>query len=424
MPATDHGAAIPLVLMFLGVLVFLAHLFQIGFQRFRIPDALGLIVIGLILGPLMNWVRPEAFGETGQVFTTIALAVILFEAGLDLKVRELRTALAGAVLLTLTVYALTFATSALVIHYVAGMPWQAAIFGGAVVAAPSPPVIISLLRHLPFPEEIKTIATLESTLGEALGLVLSLAILKVVSVDNVAPGELVGMVIGSFIVAGVVGSLAGAAWSFLLAKIRPLNNSMILTPSMVFVVFGLCDFMGFSGPIGALAFGFTLGSFHLLGDKISAWLGGAQPAEYNKDEIRFLGELVFILKTFFFIYLGLSMHKEDFWSPAALAIVGVMFLSRLLSVRVCLARYSLTSKELTSLSGMVPKGLAAAVMAAAASQAPNFEMGDQVENLIYSVILYSILFTAVMVFFSEKCGLHRAFAILAPRRGKQGDPLA
>lgn len=202
---------------------------------------------------------------------------------------------------------------------------------------------------------------------------------------------------------------------------------MNLTPAAVFMVFGFCDFLGFSGPIAALSFGFVLGSFRLIMRNMAAALPPAmqssEPARYSRGEMQFLGEMVFILKTFFLVYLGLNMRMSDLWSPYALAIVGVMLLTRFGSVFICLRRLSPTSREATALGVMVPKGLAAAVMASAASHVKHFPGGDQIDNVIYSVILYSIVTTAVLIFFNEKCGLFRFFNWMLPGAKAEGEPV-
>ena len=83
-----ENLSVPAMLMAVGGLVFLAHLFQFAFQRFRVPDTLWLIGIGLVAGPVTHWLQPKDFGIVGPALTAIALAVILFEASLDLRYRR------------------------------------------------------------------------------------------------------------------------------------------------------------------------------------------------------------------------------------------------------------------------------------------------------------------------------------------------
>lgn len=78
-----------LVIAFIGLLIFAAHLFTEIFSRKHIPDVLLLIIIGLLLGPVFELVRPEALGSVASVFTTITLVIILFQSGTELNLHTL-----------------------------------------------------------------------------------------------------------------------------------------------------------------------------------------------------------------------------------------------------------------------------------------------------------------------------------------------
>jgi cell volume regulation protein A len=406
----EDSLSVPAMLMAVGGLVFLAHLFQFVFQRFRVPDTLWLIGIGLVVGPLTQWVQPQDFGIVGPALTGIALAVILFEAGLELHLRDLKAALGGAVLLTLAVYLASLVAVMLLVRFLTGFPWITAVFVGAVVATPSPPVILPMLRNSGIPRNLKVTVTLESALGEALGLVVALAILRLAVSQGMTVGHLIGGLLSSFIVATVIGLAAGIGWAFVLKQVRELKHSMILTPSMVFIVFGLTDYLGFSGPVAALAFGLVLGNLEGIAKQFE-WAGNeVAPARVEKMEMDFIGELVFLLKTFFFVFLGISMRPADLWSPTAFVIVGLLLLVRFVMVRLSLPGMISSAADGSIVASLIPKGLAAAVMAAAAASEPDFPNGSEVDNLIYAVILFSIATTALLVFLFEKTQLHRVFS--------------
>jgi len=69
------------VVFFVGILIFLAHLFTSVFSRTRVPDVLLLIIIGICIGPVFGLVSTSQFGIVGPVMTTITLIIILFESG-------------------------------------------------------------------------------------------------------------------------------------------------------------------------------------------------------------------------------------------------------------------------------------------------------------------------------------------------------
>ena len=76
------------IILSVGLLIFAAHALNFIFKKTYIPDVLILIIFGILLGPIFHIIMPQDFGRVGQVITTIALVVILFESGcsLDFKV--------------------------------------------------------------------------------------------------------------------------------------------------------------------------------------------------------------------------------------------------------------------------------------------------------------------------------------------------
>src|SRR5690242_5999345 len=102
-----------LVIGFVGAMIFLAHLFAAISSRTRIVDGVFLLGIGLLLGPVFHLVEPADFGKVGPVFTAVALVMILFEGGLELRFDTLRQSLPGTVKLCLTSFASSLAIVAL-----------------------------------------------------------------------------------------------------------------------------------------------------------------------------------------------------------------------------------------------------------------------------------------------------------------------
>jgi NhaP-type Na+/H+ or K+/H+ antiporter len=78
------------IIISLAALVFLAHLFSALFVKTRMPEVLPLMVLGIILGPVLNLVTQSDFGMVDQVFTRILLIVILFESGLGIKISQIK----------------------------------------------------------------------------------------------------------------------------------------------------------------------------------------------------------------------------------------------------------------------------------------------------------------------------------------------
>jgi len=120
---------------FVGILIFLAHLFTAIFSRTRLPDVLLLIAIGIIVGPVLGLVSPEYFGEAGAILTTVTLIIILFESGTALELGSLRSALGGAMVLAVISFLLTMGAVAGFAYYFAGLELIPAFILGAIISS-------------------------------------------------------------------------------------------------------------------------------------------------------------------------------------------------------------------------------------------------------------------------------------------------
>ncbi len=101
----------------LGGLIVLAFVANILYQRTRVSDLVVLIVIGVLLGPVLHWVDVDKFRPVTHAFGTLALIVILFEGGLELKLRDAIRHFPGALVLAILGYVLTVSPVALVAHF-------------------------------------------------------------------------------------------------------------------------------------------------------------------------------------------------------------------------------------------------------------------------------------------------------------------
>ncbi|OGO01987.1 MAG: hypothetical protein A2Y90_01135 [Chloroflexi bacterium RBG_13_52_12] len=409
------------VIAFVGILVFLAHLFSGIFSRTRIPDVIMLIIIGICVGPVLGLASPAMFGEVGPVFTTITLIIILFESGLALKLSMLRSALGGALVLAPLSFFITMGVVAGLGLWLADLEVLPAFILGAIVGSTSEAVVIPLVRQLKVKEETQTLLSVESSVNDVLSIVVTVALVQA----YVAGGkfEIVsvsGDLIASFVVALIFGIVGALIWSVLLDRIHALKNAMFTTPAFVFVIYGLVEILGFSGAIAALAFGVTIGNIQAIRIPIFKPRNEKEPVGLNETEKVFFSEVAFLLKTFFFIYLGISLELISTW----LIIVGliltvVAFILRIPAVRVSI-RQAMPAKDLSVMAVMVPKGLAAVVLASIPFQ-QGVPGGETIKNVTYGIVLFSIVLTSILVLLLEKTKLPNLYAkVLAPGAWKSG----
>ncbi|MCX7185211.1 MAG: cation:proton antiporter [Nitrosospira sp.] len=384
------------IILVIGLMVFFAHFLSLLFRKTNIPDVLVLMLVGVVIGPVLGIVTPEDFGKIGPVIATIALVVILFESGTSLNLGVLGKSLATTGVLSIVCFALTTMIVALVGFTAFDLPLVPAILLGVTVGGTTSAVVIPMVNVLCLSEKSTTVLVLESALTDVLSIVGVVTLLKIYTEGGVGPGTLLGSVLASLVFAAAIGVLGGIGWLLVLGKLRDFPNTISSTLAYVFIIYGLTEMLGFSGAIAALALGITLVNFNTFGLARTRNLDD-QLTTLKKIDLTFYREAVFLLKTYFFVYLGISIHfGEVHLALAAVAMVLLVFGMRLLLTRLLFRAdaYSLRDAAITSM--MAPKGLAAAVLATLPLQY-GVVGGEVIRDVTYMVVLVSITLTALLV---------------------------
>ena len=398
-------------IMLVGFIIFLAHLFATLFDRKNIPDVLPLVLLGLVLGPVTRLVTPEYFGGVGGVLTTVALIVILFQSGLELNLANLLKSLASGMKLTVINFIITLLFVALAAVSLFHITIIEGLVLGSILGGTSSAIVIPLIKKLRLKEESRTILFLESTFSDVLCIVVTIVLLQAIKYHSLSPGLLCGQIIASFLLAILIGSTAAFLWSTLLHKVRHLKNGIFLSPAFVFILYGVAEFLGYSGAIAALAFGVTLGNIYDLNIPVFKGLILFKKVKFNEVENIFFSEIVFLLKTFFFVYIGLSVKINSlFIIYGSLVITLLIFFLRIpvtfLAMQKVVKRF-----DISIISIMVPKGLAAAVLASLPVQA-GIQYGALIQEIVFSIIIFSIIITSILIFLIERNLLRHFYAVV------------
>lgn len=103
----------------------------------RVPDIVVLLLLGIALGPVTHWIAPDTFQSTMGVIGMLALILILFEGGLELRLQEVVRNLPGALLLSTVCFAMTVALVGLVTHLLLHFSWIDSLLIGAALGRPA-----------------------------------------------------------------------------------------------------------------------------------------------------------------------------------------------------------------------------------------------------------------------------------------------
>ncbi|MEO8904086.1 MAG: cation:proton antiporter, partial [Polyangiaceae bacterium] len=141
--ALENPALVAALAMFAGVFA------QVVARHVNVPGIVLLLVAGVVLGPdVSNVIRPQALGRGLEGIVGFAVAIILFEGGLNLNWRVLRTQQKPIQRLVILGGIITSLGGALFAHVFLGWEWRKAFLFGTLVIVTGPTVITPLLRRI------------------------------------------------------------------------------------------------------------------------------------------------------------------------------------------------------------------------------------------------------------------------------------
>lgn len=377
----------------LGGLLVLAFVANRLARWTRVPDVLVLIATGTILGPVLHWIDTSKFQSFAHGFGTFALILILFEAGMDLNIRDTLRHFAGGILLAILSFAISLAAIAAFLVVSQHMDKMPALLAAAAFACISSSVILPVLEHLDLRPAVRTTLVVEAALSDALGVLTVGILLDLTSAAPLGgPGTVGNFLIHYGIIHGTSGSIAsGVASGFLVrvlisiavayvagfvwVRALPLLSEQrfwqVLTLAAVLLVYAASDAVGGSDLFAVVAFGATLANLpgEARKELESAWGLVAERSDSDKSRdqlLLFHSELAFLVRTFFFVLLGSIVPFQGMraaLSPSV-GIVGVLIVSRWLAVQLSrVAWRDLHPVEIEVAVLLIPRGLITAVLA-------------------------------------------------------------
>jgi NhaP-type Na+/H+ or K+/H+ antiporter len=212
--------------------------------RLRLPALLLLLAFGLAAGPGTGFLDPDRLlGPLLHPLVSLAVAVILYEGGLSLRLRELHEV--GPVILKLVTAGvlITWLGTALAAWLLLELDWAVAFLLGAILVVTGPTVVGPMLRHLRLGGRVGAILKWEGIIIDPLGAVLAFLVASFVKSSHA--GHLAVEAVGELGRLVVVGAGLGVAGAILvIAALRrywvpdALHNALSLTAVVVAFTLG------------------------------------------------------------------------------------------------------------------------------------------------------------------------------------------
>lgn len=351
-------------------------------KSFNIPIIVFLLLEGIIAGPeVLNMLDPAVFGNGLTVIVSLSVAIIVFDGGLHIDLRHIRTVQQSVLRLISVGVLVTFILTTFVTHMLLSVPLELAALFGALISATGPTVITPMVKQVRPNHKISKVLELEGVLNDAGSVILAALIFEwIVS-------QLSGIEVLSFILFRIfIGVIFGVSSGFLLSRFLSMESlitdqtTRIVTITMVLATFVIAEIFGNESGIMAVAiFGIYVGSSNIP----------------NKSVIKeFKADIVIILLSFIFLILASMLRFEDIVNigfRGFAIVILLMFFIRPLAVFISTLKSKLTLKDKLFISFIGPRGIVPA------SIATYFTIKLNNMGIIGGEFLVGLVFLAVII---------------------------
>ncbi|CAI2719358.1 cation:proton antiporter [Nitrospina watsonii] len=323
--------------------------------RVRIPSIVLFFGAGILIGPALGMVDPtQDFGPLLQALIKLAIAIILFEGGLNLRFHELRQS--GRAVKQIIGFGLPLAWGFgfLACYWVAGLSAPVSLLLSAILVVTGPTVILPLVRHAKLSSRTASVLKWEGIINDPIGVLLAVLVAEIITHDATQTTETIlwhfGMAFAGAVALGIAG---GLLLKFIFEKGHTpefLKIPMVLC--MVISLYGIGNLL--EEEIGLLAvtvLGITMGNIRML---------------IFYELRKFKENITTLLVSTVFILLTADLKTEHFqnldWRALGF-VLCILFLVRPLAVWLATLGSGLKSNEKLLLGWIAPRGIVAASVA-------------------------------------------------------------
>ena len=358
-------------------------------QWVRVPAPAFFLLGASLVASVFPAVSAPSISTVDRI-VTVALVLILFDGGMHIGLRRIRTVLGSVLGLGIVGTLFTAAALAAAAHLLFGFGWVSALLLGTALAPTDPAVVFSVLGQREVQGRTGTLLEGESGANDPVGIALMVSLL---GLGGVLDGSAALSGLGTFAVQLVVGAAVGAAGGWLLKQAMqrlPLPGEGLYplrTVALALLIYGLATVAGGSGFLAVFLAGIVIGD---------------DRAPFKSEVRAFHTALASLAEVAAFVVLGLTVPFTDLfarpvWMTGLVLAALLVFVVRPVFVGPLLLAVRLTWGERafvlwSGLKGAVPVLLGTYVLSS--GQADEVLLFD----VIFVVVAFSVIVQGSLVF--------------------------
>jgi NhaP-type Na+/H+ or K+/H+ antiporter len=360
--------------------------------RLKLPAILPLLVAGVLLGPVSGVLNPDAvFGDLLFPIVSLAVAIILFEGALTLRLKDIGDHGVMVRNLCSVGVLVTFLVMTPISYFALDVSWEIAALFSALITVTGPTVIMPMIRTIRPSDKVANILRWEGIVIDPIGALLAVLVFEFI----VSTQDAIAHTLYAFGMTVAVGSLLGIAGGFFIEQ--ALKRAWI--PHYLQNVAVLTLMLGIYGASDVLAHESGLLAVTIMG----MWLANAKNIDLD-EIIEFKETLSVLLISALFILLAARVDLElltQVGLGAILVLLAVQFIARPINVWISAIGSSVNWREKALLSWIAPRGIVAAAVSSLFALKLS-EKGYPGTDVLVSMVFLVIVFTVVLQSLTSK----------------------
>jgi NhaP-type Na+/H+ or K+/H+ antiporter len=351
----------------------------------KLPSIVLLLVFGILLGSdALGLLHPHLLGTGLEVIVALATAIILFEGGLNLDLRELgKVSLSLQLLVTLGTL-ITLLGGSMAAHWLGEFPWNIAFLYASIIVVTGPTVVGPLLKQINVDRQVATLLEGEGVLIDPVGAILAFVVLDTILNGDTDP---MNAIIGLLLRLGV-GAAIGAAGGYLMslifkrADVLSLELKNLVVLAVLWSLFTLAQMIRSESGV------------------MTTVIAGAVFANSSVPEERLLrrfkGQLTILSVSVLFILLAADLSIASVFAlgwGSLFTVLVLMFIVRPINILCCTWNSDLNWRQKLFLSWVAPRGIVSASVAslfAIALTKRGVNGGEAIKALVFLTILMTV----------------------------------
>jgi NhaP-type Na+/H+ or K+/H+ antiporter len=351
----------------------------------KVPAIVFLLLFGILAGPdCLGLLHPNLLGSGLEVMVSLSVALILFEGGLNLELRDLGR-VSGSIRNLVTLGTLiTLIGGGMAAHWLGEFPWPIAFLYASLVVVTGPTVIGPLLKQVSVDKQVAALLEGEGVLIDPVGAILAVLVLNIILNGNADWLILFRDLMVRLAVGTVIGVAGGWLLGFILKRSQFLSEDLknLVVLAGLWGLFGLAEeIRSESGLMATVLSGMVLRAASLPEERLLR---------------RFKGQLTVLAISVLFVLLAADLSLASVvalgWG-SLFAVLALMWIVRPINIWVCTQGSGLNWRQKLFACWVAPRGIISASIAslfAILLTQRGITGGDSIKALVFLTIIMTV----------------------------------